>query len=79
MVKSVLGAHLPAQAEARTQKCFVSFIRYLQAWWRYETAVRELWNLSDRELADLGITRKDIPRVASESPHPTDQALYRVR
>ena len=73
-----LGAPLLAQAKERTQKIFISFLRYLHAWWQYETTVRELWNLSDRELADLGITRKDITRVASDSPNPEDRAKYRV-
>jgi uncharacterized protein YjiS (DUF1127 family) len=39
---------------------------YLHAWRRYDTTVRELCKLTDRDLADLGITRKDIPRVAWE-------------
>jgi uncharacterized protein YjiS (DUF1127 family) len=41
-----------------------SIIGYLQSWRRYGAAVRELANLSDRELADIGITRSDIPRLA---------------
>ena len=41
-----------------------SLIRYLQAWKQYGVAVRELSNLDDRELADIGITRSDIPQVA---------------
>jgi len=43
-----------------------SFIRYVQSWRQYGTTVRELSNLNDRELADLGITRSDIPHVAWE-------------
>jgi len=43
---------------------FSSIIGYLQDWRRYGIAVRELANLSDRELADIGITRSEIPRVA---------------
>jgi uncharacterized protein YjiS (DUF1127 family) len=73
------GAHVLTQAKENTQKIYISFLRHLQAWWRYETTVRELWNLSDRELADLGITRKDIPRVASEASQSEDRAKYRVR
>lgn len=42
----------------------ISLIRYLQAWKEYGVTVRELSNLNDRELADLGITRSDIPNVA---------------
>ncbi|HTV35040.1 MAG TPA: DUF1127 domain-containing protein [Xanthobacteraceae bacterium] len=41
-----------------------SFIRYVRSWREYGTTVRELSSLNDRELADLGITRSDIPRIA---------------
>lgn len=41
-----------------------SFIRYVRTWREYGTTVRELSSLNDRELADLGITRSDIPHVA---------------
>jgi uncharacterized protein YjiS (DUF1127 family) len=41
-----------------------SFIRYVRTWREYGTTVRELASLNDRELADLGITRSDIPHVA---------------
>jgi uncharacterized protein YjiS (DUF1127 family) len=47
----------------------LSIIRFLQAWKRYGTAVQELSHLSDRELADIGITRSDIPRVAWDHAH----------
>ena len=39
-------------------------IRFFQNWKRYGLAVQELSQLSDRELADIGITRSDIPHVA---------------
>ena len=42
----------------------------LHAWrqWRaYNANLRELNRLGDRELADIGLTRNDIPRVAWES------------
>ena len=42
----------------------VAIINFLQAWRRYNTSLRELYQLGDRELADIGITRGDIPRVA---------------
>jgi uncharacterized protein YjiS (DUF1127 family) len=42
----------------------LSIISFLHAWKRYGMAVQELSHLSDRELADIGITRSDIPRVA---------------
>jgi len=34
-------------------KMFAYLLRYLRAWRRYETAVEELSNLSDRDLADI--------------------------
>lgn len=40
------------------------FIRLLQAWWRYNESVRELARLNDRELADIGISRSEIGRIA---------------
>jgi uncharacterized protein YjiS (DUF1127 family) len=44
----------------------VAIINFLRAWRRYNTTLRELSQLGDRELADIGITRADIPRVAWE-------------
>ncbi len=43
-----------------------SLIRFLQAWKQHRRALRELSQLSDRELADIGISRSEIPRVAWE-------------
>ena len=40
------------------------FIRMLRTWWRYNESVRELARLSDRELADIGVARSEIPGVA---------------
>ncbi len=42
----------------------MSIIRLYGTWKRYGVAVQELSHLSDRELADIGITRGDIPRIA---------------
>jgi uncharacterized protein YjiS (DUF1127 family) len=36
-------------------------------WQRYSRTTRELSNLTNRDLADLGLTRFDIERVARES------------
>jgi uncharacterized protein YjiS (DUF1127 family) len=44
---------------------FTSIVRRYQAWTRYETVRRELFHLTDSELADVGITRSDIERIAS--------------
>lgn len=36
-------------------------------WKRYSRTVSELESLSNRDLADLGIARSDIPRLAREA------------
>jgi uncharacterized protein YjiS (DUF1127 family) len=46
---------------------FIAIIRFVQAWKRYNRSLSELSRLGDRELADIGISRSDIPRVAWES------------
>jgi uncharacterized protein YjiS (DUF1127 family) len=43
---------------------FASLIRFLREWRRYNQSLNELSRLGDRELADIGISRSDIPRVA---------------
>jgi uncharacterized protein YjiS (DUF1127 family) len=43
----------------------LSLIRLIQAFRDYQRNVAELSQLSDRELADIGIDRSDIPRVAA--------------
>ena len=45
----------------------VSILSFLQSWRRYNASLNELNQLGDRELADIGITRSDIPRVAWDS------------
>jgi uncharacterized protein YjiS (DUF1127 family) len=40
--------------------------RYL-AWREQVEMRRELSNLNDRELADIGISRSDIPRIVSQT------------
>ena len=39
----------------------------LTAWRRYREAVRELSQLSDRELSDIGIRRGDIENIVRRS------------
>jgi uncharacterized protein YjiS (DUF1127 family) len=43
---------------------FAHIIRVLREWNHYNRSLNELSRLSDRELADIGISRCDIPRVA---------------
>lgn len=42
-------------------------ISVYRQWRRYSQSLSELNRLGDRELADIGISRGDIPRVAWES------------
>jgi uncharacterized protein YjiS (DUF1127 family) len=70
----ISGSAVPAKNKAMKpgkglNTMFLSIIRYLHSWKRYGQAVQELTNLSDRELADIGITRSDIPRLAWEHAH----------
>jgi uncharacterized protein YjiS (DUF1127 family) len=40
------------------------FFRFLRQWRAYGNSLQELSRLGDRELADIGISRSDIPRIA---------------
>ncbi|MGB3272033.1 MAG: DUF1127 domain-containing protein [Xanthobacteraceae bacterium] len=43
----------------------LSIIRAIRAYRDYQRNLAELSQLTDRELADIGIDRSDIPRIAS--------------
>jgi uncharacterized protein YjiS (DUF1127 family) len=43
----------------------LSLIRMFQSFRDYQRNVTELSQLTDRELADIGLDRSDIPRVAA--------------
>jgi uncharacterized protein YjiS (DUF1127 family) len=45
----------------------LSILSFIQSWKRYNASLRELSQLGDRELADIGISRSDIPRIAWEA------------
>jgi len=56
------------RAESKIQGDYpmlLSLIRMIQAFRDYQRNVSELSQLSDRELADIGLDRSDIPRVAA--------------
>ena len=46
----------------------LALVRMIQSFRNYHRTVSELSQLSDRELADIGLDRSDIPRVASRHP-----------
>ncbi len=48
---------------------FAALVRLIQEWKRYNRSLSELSRLGDRELADIGISRSDIPRLAWKSAH----------
>ena len=43
---------------------FAALVRMIRDWKRYNRSVTELSRLGDRELADIGVSRSDIPRLA---------------
>ena len=47
------------------------FFRFLRQWRAYDASLRELSRLGDRELADIGISRSEIARVAWENAERT--------
>ena len=51
--------------EFKETTMLLSLIRMIQAFRDYQRNVAELSQLSDRELADIGLDRSDIPRVAA--------------
>jgi uncharacterized protein YjiS (DUF1127 family) len=58
-----------ANAGERTKPMLSPVLRFFQNWKRYGLAMQELSQLSDRELADIGITRSDIPRIVWQQSH----------
>ena len=47
------------------------FFRFLRQWKAYGNSLQELSRLGDRELADIGNIRTDIPRIAWENAERT--------
>ena len=48
---------------------FAALVRMIRDWKRDTRSVTELSRLGDRELADIGISRSDIQRVAWSAAH----------
>ena len=49
---------------------FATIVRLIRQWKRYNQSLAELSRLGDRELADIGVSRSDIHRVAWAATHP---------
>jgi uncharacterized protein YjiS (DUF1127 family) len=59
---------LPA-SKTRGTTMFASIVRFFREWRRYNQSLSELSRLGDRELADIGISRSEIQRVAWTAAH----------
>jgi uncharacterized protein YjiS (DUF1127 family) len=55
--------------ERKKDTMIAALARFIQEWKRYNQSLNELSRLGDRELADIGISRSDIPRVAWNAAH----------
>jgi uncharacterized protein YjiS (DUF1127 family) len=55
--------------ERKKDTMFAALVRFIQEWKRYNQSINELSRLGDRELADIGISRSDIPRIAWNAAH----------
>jgi uncharacterized protein YjiS (DUF1127 family) len=60
--------HLP-DLTGKKDIMFSALVRFIQDWKRYNQSLNELSRLGDRELADIGISRSDIPRIAWDAAH----------
>jgi uncharacterized protein YjiS (DUF1127 family) len=66
------GARDPREQKKSKRKrpvMFASIVRFIREWKRYNQSLSELSRLCDRELADIGISRSDIQRVAWNASH----------
>lgn len=48
---------------------FAAIVRFIQERKRYNQSLNELSRLGDRELADIGVSRSDIARLAWSAAH----------
>ena len=55
--------------ERKRPVMFANLVRLIRQWKRYNQSMSELSRLGDRELADIGISRSDIHRVAWTAAH----------
>ncbi len=56
-------------AEKKRKVMFAAIVRFVREWKHYNQSLNELSRLGDRELADIGISRSDIYRVAWNAAH----------
>ena len=66
-LQSIKTGDSPLPLKGLTTMFLTHLVGIYRQWRRYNQSLRELNRLGDRELADIGITRGDIPRVAWDS------------
>jgi uncharacterized protein YjiS (DUF1127 family) len=59
-----VSAFKPISRKKVAEMLIAKLIRWFRTWTRYRRGLRELAQLDDRELADLGISRSEIPDIA---------------
>jgi uncharacterized protein YjiS (DUF1127 family) len=65
-----IGFARPLTGRERKRKAmFAAIVRFIREWKKYNRSLAELSRLGDRELADIGISRSDIHRVAWNTAH----------
>jgi uncharacterized protein YjiS (DUF1127 family) len=62
-------AKIQEKSKRKRPVMFASIVRFIREWKRYNQSLSELSRLCDRELADIGISRSDIQRVAWNVSH----------
>jgi uncharacterized protein YjiS (DUF1127 family) len=58
-----------AGSKGKKDTMFAALVRFIREWKRYNQSMNELSRLGDRELADIGISRSDIPHIAWKAAH----------
>ena len=43
---------------------FISLVKFIRSWRLYQDSLQQLSHLGDRELADIGLSRSEIPAAA---------------
>jgi uncharacterized protein YjiS (DUF1127 family) len=63
------GAPDVKEPKRKRNAMFAAIVRFVREWKNYNRSLSELSRLGDRELADIGVSRSDIPRLAWSATH----------
>jgi uncharacterized protein YjiS (DUF1127 family) len=64
ILRAVQASRRAAGNKRKRPSMFANIVHFVRKWNRYNRSMAELSRLGDRELADIGISRSDIQRVA---------------